>query len=116
MAVEIKSRPVRTEAEQKQRAKAVLDLEQKRKFDIATNEKQRELWHALNNYISRHGGFLISPPAEKYLRVEIPQYSALADGLHDLGYDLREAGTGERIVGGKFLPTRIFRFQIPLPR
>jgi hypothetical protein len=57
-----------------------------KKFDAATEQKRRKLWRALNHYISRYGGFLISPPHAKQLLVERPQGSGPADRLVELGY------------------------------
>jgi hypothetical protein len=48
--------------------------------------------------------------------VEIRPESELADQLHDLGYNLRQAGTNERIVGGRFTAVLVYQFQIPMPR
>ncbi len=75
----------------------------------AAERKRRELWPAIN-----HGGWLVSAPAERDLRVEVPHGSELPDRLFDLGYDPRPAGTNTRISGGLFVPVCVYTFQIPL--
>ncbi len=92
------------------------DFEQEIKFRGQQAEKYQNLWETLNQFIRQSGGFLISSPAEKYLRIEVPNESALPDKLFDLGYDLRPAGANTRIVGGRFLPVRVYSFRIPAGR
>ena len=40
-------------------------------------KKRRELWRALTDFIQNHGGWVVSPPSSRYLRVEVPQGSSL---------------------------------------
>jgi hypothetical protein len=56
-------------------------------------EKQREMWGSLNQFIHRRGGFLVSPPGDPNLRLEVAQYSELPDELHNLGFRLAPCGT-----------------------
>jgi hypothetical protein len=84
--------------------KAVANLEDQIKAKAAATENRKLLWQALNQFISRHGGYLISPPHVKRLLVEVPQYSELPDKLADLGYNLQMAHTNTRIIGGNFVP------------
>jgi hypothetical protein len=95
--------------------KAAVNFEQKLKAEVAANENRKRLWGALNLFISRNGGYLISPPHAKRLLVEMPQYSELADKLMDLGYQLTPAGTNNtRIIGGKFVPVLTYYFVLPM--
>jgi len=63
-------------------------------------KKRRELWHALTNFIQSHGGWVVSPPSGRYLRVEVPQGSSLPVRLAKVGYSLRHAGMTTRIGDG----------------
>jgi hypothetical protein len=92
------------------------DFEQQIKLDAAANERRKDLWHALNLFISRNGGFLVSQPYSKQLLVEVPEFSDLPGKLFDLGYDLRLTGATTRIVAGGFMPVECFSFTIPLVR
>jgi hypothetical protein len=93
--------------------KARKNFEEQIKLDIAVNEKRKQLWSALNLFIARNGGYLISPPHAKRLLVEVPQYSELPDKLLDLGYQLMPAGSNTRIIGGQFVPVVCYAFIIP---
>jgi hypothetical protein len=94
--------------------KARKNFEEQIKLDIAMNEKRKQLWSALNLFIARNGGYLISPPHAKRLLVEVPQYSELPDKLLDLGYNLQMAGTNTRIIGGNIVPVMAYYFTIPM--
>ncbi len=95
---------------QKER-KAAAELARRRE---AALQKQHELWPALAEFIRRKGGFLVSTPTERNLRIEVPQHSELPDELESLGYDLKPAGTNERIIAERIVPVLCFQFQIPL--
>jgi hypothetical protein len=79
--------------------KAVVDFEDQIKAKVAATQTRRKLWQALNEFISRRGGYLISPPHAKRLCVEVPQYSTLPDELIDLGYNLQPGGANTRAQG-----------------
>ena len=96
--------------------KAVANLEDQIKAKTAANEKRKKIWGALSLFISRNGGYLVSPPHVKRLVIEVPQYSELPDKLFDLGYDLTPAGTSTRIVGGAFVPVVAYYFVIPMEK
>jgi hypothetical protein len=76
-------------------------------------KKRRELWSAINSFVGRNGGWLVSAPHDPWLRIETRQDSELSDRLYDLGYDLRSTGTSERIIGGLFVPVACYAFTIP---
>jgi hypothetical protein len=95
--------------------KAVANFEGQIKAKVAATENRKLLWQALNQFISRNGGYLISPPHIKRLLIEVPQYSELPDKLLDLGYQLAPAGANTtRIIGGRFVPVTCYSFTIPL--
>jgi hypothetical protein len=88
----------------------------KRQRDALAAQRQREIWRALVEFIHRRGGFLVSTPGEKDLRIEAPQFSEVFDELGRLGFRLAPAGTGERIIADRITPVLVYTFQIPLPR
>ena len=76
-------------------------------------EQRTKLWEALNAFISQQGGWVVSPPGSKSLRVEIQQKSVLPAQLLELGYAVRSAGIGTRITSGKFLPVDVIEISLP---
>jgi hypothetical protein len=93
-------------------AKAILDIEQKRKLDIAAAENRKLLFQALSEFISRRGGYLVSPVHAKRLCVEVPQFSTLPDELIDLGYDLKLGPTNTRVTAQGLTPFLSYFFAI----
>jgi len=63
-------------------------------------KKRQELWRALTDFIQNHGGWVVSPPSSRYLRVEVPQVSSLPVRLSKIGYSLSHAGMTTRLGGG----------------
>ena len=63
-------------------------------------KKRRKLWRALTEFIQSHGGWVVSPPSDRYLRVEVPQGSSLPVRLAKIGYSLRHAGLTTRLDDG----------------
>jgi hypothetical protein len=98
--------------------------EQRRNFEeqIKAREaaiiKQRELWSVLNLFVSRNGGWLVSAPSERPLRLEVPIYSELPDKLFDLGYALQppDGVSGERMIGDRITQILCFKFDVSPPR
>ncbi len=69
--------------------------------EFAEAEKRRnELWQALNKFVIQHGAWIVSPPGEKRVRIEVRENSALPTRLAELGYRLNYVGTGTRPVFG----------------
>jgi hypothetical protein len=59
------------------------------KADEATiSQKQRDLWTALNQFVTEHGGFVTSVQFAQPIRIEVPIGSALPAKLAAAGYDL----------------------------
>jgi hypothetical protein len=64
----------------------------------AFDEKQREFWGALNDYIRENEGFTVSEPHTPLIRFECRPESDLPELLRAKGYDVNSAGTGERLL------------------
>ncbi|MGB9020507.1 MAG: hypothetical protein WCC77_23120 [Pseudolabrys sp.] len=64
------------------------------------SEKQRQLWQALYEYITQQGGWVVSIPFLKNLRIEVSPGSSLPAKLLEFGYTVRDAGTGTRLSPG----------------
>jgi hypothetical protein len=62
-------------------------------------KKQAEAFDAMNAFVRKHGGSIVSPPGNKTLRVEVPKGSALPAKLRELGYIVAEHGTVTRVTG-----------------
>jgi hypothetical protein len=75
--------------------------------------QRKRLWAALAKYIHENGCFLVSPPGEGRLRIEVPQGSALPAKLTGLGYSPRHLSTGTRIQLGKFVPVDVIEISLP---
>jgi hypothetical protein len=67
--------------------------------------KRQELWDALNTYVREAGGWIVSVPGLKELRIEAPQGSTLASKLTALGYTIRLCGSDTRLVPGGTVET-----------
>jgi hypothetical protein len=61
------------------------------------------LWDSYNKFVRAHGCWLVSPPGERHLRIEIPKQSALPSVLSKAGVVPRHVSTSVRIENGKFL-------------
>jgi hypothetical protein len=61
-------------------------------------KKQAEAFEALDSFVRRHGGFVVSPPG-KILRIEVLKNSVLPAKLRELGYIVAEHGSVTRITG-----------------
>lgn len=88
------------------------------KAEASQIELRKNLFEALSKYIHGHGGWVISSPGRKDLRVEIPRGSSLPAKLADLGYSPRHCGTGTRLTSGNtpetiFLPVDILEIKLP---
>ena len=69
--------------------------------DLKAEERrqQSEKWAALNEYIRRHGGAVVSVPGNKTLRIECLPGSDLPSRLKELGYNIVERGSTTRVTG-----------------
>lgn len=67
---------------------------------IAEREKRQELFSALNEFIRKNGGAVVSVPGAERMRIEVPVNSQLPAKLSGMGYSLLFLGTSERILSG----------------
>jgi hypothetical protein len=67
--------------------------------DTEEKRKQGERWAALNEYVRRNGGAVVSVPGNKTLRIECLPGSALPQRLRELGYITVERGRTTGITG-----------------
>ena len=71
-------------------------------------ERQRAIWHGLNDYVSERGAMITSIPYARPIRLEVPLESPLPDKLRAMGWEtvfkesLTRIGPPETTtVGGK---------------
>jgi hypothetical protein len=60
------------------------------------NERQKALWAALNEFVTKHGGWIVSPRDASPIRFECRAASELPSDLRRLGYDVRSLGSSDR--------------------
>jgi hypothetical protein len=58
----------------------------------AHHEKQRKLFDAMAALIAQEGGWVVSPPGQKLVRFEVPQFSSLPIRLAEKGFKLSYVG------------------------
>jgi hypothetical protein len=75
-------------------------------------EKQRRLFEALNAFVAQQGGWVVSAPGNKSIRIEAPEGSALPIRLAELGYKLQFCGTGTRNTSSGFVPVDIIETKL----
>ena len=78
-------------------------------------KKRQKLWEALNDYVSTAGGWIVSMPGARILRIEIPQRSPLAAKLSELGYRVLHVGVGTRLTPGGTVETITAHSTQPTP-
>jgi len=49
------------------------------------SEQRRTLWNALNTFITSQGGWVVSPPFGRFVRIEVKQGSSLPVTLEEAG-------------------------------
>lgn len=86
-------------------------LENARAREAARQRSQ--LFETLNAYVHQQGGWVVSPPGAKHIRVEIPKDLNLPAKLAELGYTPRLCSAGTRITGGNFVPVDIIEITLP---
>jgi hypothetical protein len=76
-------------------------------------EKQRKLFDALNAFVSEQGGWVVSPPGDKKVRIEVPQNSGLIIRLAESGYKIHFCTTSTHNTGNGVVQTDIFELTLP---
>jgi hypothetical protein len=61
-------------------------------------KSRRQRFEDLNAFVTARHGFIVSPPGDSTVRLECLLDSTLPDDLRRAGYDLTEAGEGERML------------------
>jgi hypothetical protein len=75
-------------------------------------EQRRRLSEALSAFIHGHGGWVVSVPGSRKIRIEIPQGSALPVTLTEFGYPPRQCGVGTRIITARIVPVDIIEIKL----
>lgn len=78
--------------------------QQPARLDTGT-EKRRQLWDAINVFVTKHGGWIVSPPGSVELRIEVPERSDLREKLTELGYRPLAIGQATRLTGKSSAPS-----------
>lgn len=86
--------------------------------DDATRKERRERWASLNSAITNFGGWVVSIPGMRRMRIECREGCNLAEKLETLGYAVDRRGTGSRLVGseGRDGTINVEIIEISLPR
>lgn len=61
-------------------------------------EDRKERFAALNKFVTDRGGWIVSIPGDRDVRIDVLENSALPDELRGLGYVLTALGESERIL------------------
>jgi hypothetical protein len=85
--------------------------------NVGTEEKRKqgERWAALNDYVRRNGGAVVSVPGNRTLRVEVPKGSPLPAKLAELGYNVAACGTVTRVTGAPSISAKVERLTHSVP-
>lgn len=76
-------------------------------------EQRKDLWAALCEFVRLNGGWVVSQPGTKQMRIEISRSSPLPAKLTQAGYAPRHINTGTRAQDGKFMPVDIISIDLP---
>src|SRR5262245_26019583 len=77
------------------------------------SEQQKRLWDAVNDYVTQNGGWVVSVPHLRDVRVELPKDSALAIKLTEFGYAIVAAGTSTRVTTKGLEVVDVVAFKLP---
>jgi hypothetical protein len=72
-------------------------------------KKQAEAFDAMNAFVRKHGGSIVSPPGNKTLRVEVPKGSELPAKLAELHFNVARCGSVTRITGAPSITAKVER-------
>lgn len=68
------------------------------KWSRAKLEDRKERFATLNKFVTERGGWIVSIPGDRDVRVEVLENSSLPEEMSQLGYKLEPDGEGERIL------------------
>jgi hypothetical protein len=77
-------------------------------------EKQKKLFDAFNTFVAQNGGWVVSVPGSKSIRIEAPEGSALPIRLAELGYKLQFCGTGTRNMSSGIIVVDVIEMKLPV--
>ncbi len=80
---------------------------------VAAVEKRRELFEAFNKFVSEQGGWIVSSPGAKRIRIETPENSSLPIRLAEQGIRLHYVGTGTRNAVTGIVPVDLIEITLP---
>ena len=72
-------------------------------------KKQAEAFDAMNAFVRKHGGSIVSPPGNKTLRVEVPKGSELPAKLVELHFNVARCGSVTRVTGAPSITAKMER-------
>jgi len=75
--------------------------------------KQKKLFEALNAFVTERGGWIISPPGDKRVRIECCENSEIPIRLAELGHSLRYCSKATRNTSSGIVPTDIIELKLP---
>jgi hypothetical protein len=63
-----------------------------------TLAERKALFDSLNHFVTKHGGWIVSVPGDRYVDIQTLPESTLPDQLAALGYALRPDGFTDRLL------------------
>jgi hypothetical protein len=75
--------------------------------------RRNQMWSAIELYVRKSGGFVVSPMFRRTIRIEAPD-STIADKLRELGYHAHYRGDATR-TGGPTGFQRMEVYEVSLP-
>jgi hypothetical protein len=77
-------------------------------------EKQRQLFAAFSEFVTREGGWVVSAPGQKLVRFEVPQFSSLPIRLAEKGFKLSYVGaSATRNTSAGTIPVDVIELKLP---
>ena len=73
---------------------------ERKELPRTVSQARRRLWQAVSDFVHGQGGWVVSPPYGRFVRIEVKQGSSLPVALEKAGHILRHAGMTTRIGPG----------------
>ena len=86
--------------------------EVREKVERVSAQRMR-LWQALNEFIDSQGGWVVSVPGHREVRIEVPKNSPLPVRLTELGYQPHHCCVTKRITAGAFTTVDVISIMMP---
>jgi hypothetical protein len=71
------------------------------------------LWSAIEEFCREQGGWVVSVPGLRALRIECRKDSGIPAKLIAAGHNIRHVGSHTRISAGEFLPVNLIEIMMP---